>query len=404
MKTKNLYICLMALFSITAFANGYNEYGGGGTGIYVGYGDYGGGGYSTNSDAANGGYNSNYQGLYGNTGAYGSNNTGSTSPNGSGPSNGGYNTPNTNPSGSPTTTTWSWTKVGSSDLNIWGYTFFSHLNVNPSYYANLSYSAAITAVYTSYYANNYTGGNTAPVFNYPPVDPCKQLADLTTRGSLANDPSSGVSRDLLTANINMLKDKLTNYYAVLTETSIEVKKNNLNFYYTNVNKPGANFSADINVGTIFIGSIHNHPTNGVALPSIIDLRLLLNTYDGVAQANRNEVFVMVVSKELNGYLAVYNLKINDIDKLRAGVEAVWNDPDLADITDEKLKDQAIKDAEALYYLKAGKDYEKTFLQKYGAFGLDLYKSSNSQMNDWGKLGLDTDLATSVLIPKKSNCN
>jgi hypothetical protein len=396
-KTKKLYICLMALFSITAFADGYNEY----SGVYVSYGDYG-GGYSTNSDAANGGFNSNYNGLYGANGAYGSNNTGSTSINGSGPNNG---TIINTPSGSPTTTTWSWTKVGSSDLNIWGYTFFSHLNVNPSYYTNLSYSAAITAVYTGYYANNYTGGNTAPVFNYPPVDPCKQLAGLTQQGPLpTNDPSIGAATYLLAKDVNMLKDKLTNYYAVLTETSIEVKKNNLDFYYTDVNKPGANFSANINVGTIFIGSIHNHPTNGVAVPSIIDLRLLLNTYDGVAQANRNEVFVMVVSKELNGNLAVYKLKINDIDKLRAEVNAVWDNPLYADITNEKEKDQKIKDAEAEYYLKMGNDYEKTFLQKNGAFGLDLYKSSRSQMNDWGKLALATDPTTSILIAAKSNCN
>jgi hypothetical protein len=402
MKTKKLYICLMALFSITAFADGYNEY----SGVYVGYGDYGGGGYSTNSDAANGGFNSNYNNLYGTNGAYGSNNTGSTSINGSSPNNGGIINP---PSGSPTITTWTWIAAGDPTVNVWGYTFFQHIKVNPSYYTNLSYSAAITAVYTGYYANNYTAGNTAPVFNFPPVDPCKQLAGLTQQSLLpANDPSIGAATYLLAKDVNMLKDKLTNYQIPFTglfiETGIEVKKNNLDFYSTKVNATGDNFSAEVNTGTIYVGSVHNHPTNGVAVPSIIDLKLLLDTYDGVSQANRNEVFVMVVSKELSGYLAVYNLKINDIDKLRTGVDAVWNDPKLANITNEAKKDKAIKDAEAEYYAKMGNDKEKTFLQKYGAFGLDLYKSSNSQMNDWGKLALATDPTTSALIAAKSNCN
>jgi hypothetical protein len=171
MKTKKLYICLMALFSITAFADGYNEYGGNTTGVYINYDSSspGGGSYSTNSDAANGGFNSNYHNLYGNTGAYGTYNTGSTSANGSGPSNGGYNNPNTNPSGSPTITTWTWIAAGDPTLNVWGYTFFQHIKANPNYYANFTYAAVVSQVYSSYYANQYNrGGNTTPT---PLIDP-----------------------------------------------------------------------------------------------------------------------------------------------------------------------------------------------------------------------------------------
>jgi hypothetical protein len=198
MKTKNLYICLMALFSITAFANGYNEYGNGGGG-----GGYGGGSFSTNSDAANGGYNGNYAGLNGSNGAYGSNNTGNYSTGGtttmSGNNNGGFtNNPNNNytnnPSGSPTTTTWSWTKVGSSDLNIWGYTFFQHVRANPNYYANFTYAAVVSQVYGSYYANQYNGGsNTTPTSLIDPHitnvvnDPCiKSAVSKVISGSATN--------------------------------------------------------------------------------------------------------------------------------------------------------------------------------------------------------------------------
>jgi hypothetical protein len=130
---------------------------------------------------------------------------------------------------------------------------------------------------------------------------------------------------------------------------------------------------------------------------------LLNTYDEVNPINRGEVFVMVVSKEPNGNLAVYDLKINDIDKLRAGIDAVFNNPKLANLTeDDKIK--AIKDAEADYYGNAGNDKEKAFLQKNGAFGIDLYKSSNTKMDDWGKLTLTPDPVTNALNVTKLNCN
>lgn len=72
--------------------------------------------------------------------------------------------------------------------------------------------------------------------------------------------------------------------------------------------------------------------------------------------------------------------------------------------DEKLKIKVIKDADAEYFSKAGSDKEKAFLQKYGDLGLDLYKSSNSAMDDWGKLTLTTDPVTNALKVTKSNCN
>jgi hypothetical protein len=249
-----------------------------------------------------------------------------------------------------------------------------------------------------------------PVKPTPPVkSPCEQINELTTPSpSPTNDPNSGLPQNLLTDNIKMLKEKLSNppipFTGVFNETGVEVKKNNLDFYYTQVVGNGDNFSVEVGIGNPYIGSIHNHPINGVALPSIIDLRLLLNTYDKVNPLNRDEVFVMVVSKESNGNLAVYNLKINNIDKLRAQVNAVWDNPVIAGITDEKLKLDVIKRAEAEYYDKAGDDKEKAFLQKNGSFGLDLYKSSNSALNDWGKLKLETDPATGALVVKKSNCN
>ena len=239
------------------------------------------------------------------------------------------------------------------------------------------------------------------------ADPCKQLKTLTNSDLPANDPS-GSNNNLLTANINMLKDKLTNFPIPFTglfyERSVEVKKNNLDFYSTKENELGSNFSAPVYTAPYIIGSIHNHPTNGVALPSIIDLRLLLNTYNEVNPVNREEVFIMVVSKASNGDLVVYNLKINDIDKLRAGIKAVWDDPKILKITDEDLKIKAIKDADADYFSKAGSDKEKAFLQKYGGLGIDLYKSSNTAMDDWGKLALAPDPVTNALIVKKSNCN
>jgi hypothetical protein len=167
-KLKNGYLCLMALFSITAFAN-YNEYsGGGGSGGF--------GGYSTNSDAANGGFNSNYQNLYGSTGTYGSNNTGSGGYTGSGNTSGGGGGAT-----SPTTTTLT-TYISYDYKFIWTYSTYSTTIVNPSYYTAFYNSLSIGQMYTNYYTNYYGGGGgggsnnyTTTAFdkiNYPNLDPC----------------------------------------------------------------------------------------------------------------------------------------------------------------------------------------------------------------------------------------
>jgi hypothetical protein len=500
-KTKYIYLCLMALFSITTFANGFDEFGGGG---------YGGGYGNSNSGGYGGGYGNSGGGTY-NGGTLGTvyipvtqpgyvvpppytppsyvpiytggiviNNGpggyyyGGGSPTETGTSTGTTPTNGTNLINKPVLTRAELDQLikelkGAVTVKLFAYvdsqgntrigelTTITNPNV-PSHHLLYFDEAGGTTdqvklpdnqngtVFGSntnnsnYDVTPWNGNNPQPTGNpnsvwiqepntgtwyfitptfpttvvgappvkpVPPVkSPCEQVNELTTPGSSpSNDPNNGLPQNLLTDNIKMLKDKFANppipFTGLLTETNIDVKKNNLDFYSTKVNSPGGNFSAPAYTGTIYIGSIHNHPTNGVPLPSTIDLRLLLNTYDNVNPINRDEVFVMVVSKELNGNLVVYNLKINNIDKLRAAIKAVWDNPALLNITD---KDKAIKDAEADYYAKAGNDKEKAFLQKNSTFGLDLYKSSKSEMNDWGKLTLDSDPATGALVTKKSNCN
>jgi hypothetical protein len=87
MKTKKLYICLMALFSITAFAGGFDEYGGSSGG-----GSYGGNNPGAGYGGSNGAGLISNSGLYGTTGVYGSNNTGGGTNNGGSASNGGVGT------------------------------------------------------------------------------------------------------------------------------------------------------------------------------------------------------------------------------------------------------------------------------------------------------------------------
>jgi hypothetical protein len=154
-KLKNGYLCLMALFTITAFAN-YNEYSGGGGGGGGGF-----GGYSTNSDAANGGFNSNYQNLYGSTGAYGSNNTGSGGYTGSGNTSGGGGAT------SPTTTTLT-TYISYNYKFIWNYFAYPTTTVNPEYYAAQYYALALGQMNNNYSQNYSSSGGGGGNNSYKP--------------------------------------------------------------------------------------------------------------------------------------------------------------------------------------------------------------------------------------------
>jgi hypothetical protein len=236
---------------------------------------------------------------------------------------------------------------------------------------------------------------------------CEVLSNLTTN-SLGVFPDN--STGLLINDLNMLKNKLTNNGLNLgvcnNETGVEVIKTydlgtgSYN-YSTNIVQSTNNFEVTTKVGPKYIGTIHNHPTNGYPLPSFGDLKSYLDLYDNTRPENRDEIFEMVVSKDENGNIAIYNIKIDNIDKLRTEVNNLLNDPELAHLTDEDEKIAHIIQNEKTYYKKDGGKHEKAFLQKYGAFGIDLYKSSDPAMNDWGKLELSTENGTFQV--KKTNC-
>lgn len=208
----------------------------------------------------------------------------------------------------------------------------------------------------------------------------------------------------LKPSIDWLKTKVTEKL----EFGVEVKKN-LTYegtynYTKNHIQSTEQYNVPLKVGGSHIGSCHSHPINSYAIPSLGDLQWILDCYDKAnGDYRRSDVFSMIVCKAKDGTINVYCLKINDIENLRNEVNAVWNDQKYSHITDERLKLDKIHLEEATKYSKNENELEKLFLQKYGSFGVDLYKASGDSLNQWDKLELGANPDTSspnqlIVIP------
>lgn len=86
---------------------------------------------------------------------------------------------------------------------------------------------------------------------------------------------------------------------------------------------------------------------------------------------------------------VYTIKVNDIFKLQTKIDEDWNNLELvSDYPDEKEREKEINKQLGQEYDKHKGNLEKYFLQKFGNYGIDLYKAQNGNLNDWVKLNLD----------------
>jgi hypothetical protein len=146
-KLKNGYLCLMALFTITAFAGGYDEYGGGNMG-----------GYSPNNTGFNSGY-SGYQSPYATNPGYGYNTGGGT-----------------NSGGVPYQTGNNTNGYVIGEITVYAKSKPYVYVPLPQYYNYVapSYNASLGQMFPNYYGGG-GNNNTTTAFdkiNYPNLDPC----------------------------------------------------------------------------------------------------------------------------------------------------------------------------------------------------------------------------------------
>ncbi len=222
---------------------------------------------------------------------------------------------------------------------------------------------------------------TAPILignnNNPFLEnPCDKIKDLI-------NPLIGN----LKPDIDWLKTKVTEKI----EFGVEVKKNMTyqgTFTYTkNRVESIQQYSVPLLVGGNHIGSCHSHPLESFAIPSFGDLKWILDCYDTASSTRKNDVFSMIICKAQDGTINVYALKINDIENLRNGINLIWNDPKFASLNNDDDRLDEIHKTESNRYSKYENDLEKLFLQKYGSFGIDLYKAADDSLNQWNKLEL-----------------
>lgn len=251
---------------------------------------------------------------------------------------------------------------------------------------------------SGYYSNSpYIGGGRggSNANSNSQTNPCDQLKIMVNKDT-ANKKNLSKEIDWLVAKVKAPKNN--------KESGVEVKMRmnadeTYRYEFNRIDSPDK-FSVGLSTGTMYIGGIHSHPSDGVAMFSFQDVRFLLNAYDGASSSRKSDVFNMVVCKDDNGVTNTYTIKVDDIENLRNNVNSVWNSPDYARYTTEKERIEAIHRDEAKIYEKSNGELEKTFLEQFKDFGISIYKADAS-LSSFSKLTLNS-LNTLTKIPCNLN--
>lgn len=242
-------------------------------------------------------------------------------------------------------------------------------------------------IYTQLYRNNWNyGGGT---YNYGNTNsgyfssyPCDQLTNAVNPTNQNNMmPSIEWLKSKVTAPVN---DK---------EFGVEVKMRlNSDLTYTNIYNPidsPYEFSVALTTGGTYIGGWHSHPNSGVAMFSFADVRFLKIAYEGASDARKEAVFHGVVTND-NGSVNVYVIKVTDYSALVNKINETYNHSDYMGLTEEQ-KYNAIHRKQALLYRNSNGNLEKSFLEQFNGYGIQLYKMSlTSTQTVWNKRELNAN--------------
>jgi hypothetical protein len=162
--------------------------------------------------------------------------------------------------------------------------------------------------------------------------------------------------------------------------------------YNTIFHSGGNFGLSVPYGIPVQGQAHNHPINGVAIPSWDDIYWTQLCEEDNGIFNNNSAFNTIVSPDPAnpGETILYSITIDNIETLQTATAAVFNLPKILAITDEKIKRDAIMImfGDIFAPLKSNTDdQEKTFLQTFATYGITLSKF-NDATQKWEKLKLD----------------
>jgi uncharacterized membrane protein YgcG len=223
-------------------------------------------------------------------------------------------------------------------------------------------------------------------------DPCKELEKLV-------NPNEGK----LKPDIDWLKDKAGGKFEFAVEVEKSLNYDGETFNYPTTRKESTEqYNAHAQTGSTIIGSMHCHPAESYGIPSFGDVRWLRNCYKEASPSRKPYAFSMVVVKNSDGTKSVYAMMINDFEKLNIEVNKELNHSDYAELTTEREKLEKIHENQARKYKDSNGQLEKSFLQQFGSFGIDIYKATDENLTNWNKLTLENNNNQLEVVPEPCN--
>ena len=236
--------------------------------------------------------------------------------------------------------------------------------------------------------NGGSGSSTPPT-----PDPCETL-------------TQSKSDSKVQTSINFLKTKTTGKQEFAYE--IERKKTDYTetgSTYNTILKTGNNFGVIVGYGVYVQGQAHNHPINGLHIPSWDDIYWTQGCEEENTNFNNGSAYNIIVAPDPTnpGETILWAITIDNIVTLQQATNAVFDLPEIAAILDEELKRDEIKKIFGDKFVAIQFDtdaQEKMFLQTYANYGITLSKF-NETTDKWEKLKLDP---TNPNIVTKVPCN
>ncbi|WP_417195238.1 hypothetical protein [Bizionia sp.] len=236
------------------------------------------------------------------------------------------------------------------------------------------------------------GGSTTPVTCKfcpelePPIDsndegndPCDNLNNVTN----SNDISPDI--DFLKVKSHTLQE-----YAY----EIEYKYNSADqaYEYNGIQvTSGQNLTVVVGTGGHIQGQAHNHPTNGQAIPSWIDLNWMLTQENNNSPFHNGNTYNIVVVQDLVDPTKTvsYGVTISDLSALQTEVDFELSQPEIQAETIRENKLDLINKKFGKKFQRVQHDseaMEKKFLEVYADYGVSLFKM-NDDTNNWEELKL-----------------
>ena len=217
-------------------------------------------------------------------------------------------------------------------------------------------------------------------------DPCEVLTGVTDDLGLQND-------------LAYLKTKTDSIQEYAYEIEYKYNSDDQEYQYsTNLRTSSSNFNVRVATGGFIQGQAHNHPRNGLAIPSWGDLNWT-NTCENnnITFHDGNAYNIVIVNDPENTNSTItYAVTISDLNALQTQIELEMSKEDIQAETNSYRKVDLINKKFGLEFESVqtnSSGLQKKFLEVFSNYGINLF-IKNEQSGEWEKLKLENgQLAT-----------